>query len=107
MPSRFIMSVSLKMLNVDHLERVPFGESKNGFLIRDSPDFAVKRNVKSEIGFVTLVNLSQTRAICMAASQHVFYCLTNYAIIPCRILWSAVRITTMEHKQIKEEARLS
>ena len=35
---------------------VPFGESKHGFLIRDIPDFTVERNVKSEIGFVTLVN---------------------------------------------------
>ena len=34
---------------------VPFGESKNVFLIPDWPDFAFERNVKSEIGFVTLV----------------------------------------------------
>ena len=34
---------------------VPFGESENGFLIRDLPDFTVERNVKSEIGFATLV----------------------------------------------------
>ena len=43
---------------MDHLEcaaSVPLSESKNGFLIRDLPDFAVERNVKSEIGFVTLV----------------------------------------------------
>ena len=38
---------------------VPFGESKNGFLILDLPDFAVERNVKSEIGFVTLVTFRQ------------------------------------------------
>ena len=38
---------------------VPFGESKNGFLILDLPDFAVERNVKSEIGFVTLVTFPQ------------------------------------------------
>ena len=46
----------------------------------------------------------------MAALGHhrrVFYCLTNYTIIRCRILWSAVRIATMEHKQIKKEARKS
>ena len=46
------------MLNVDHLgcvDCVPFGESKSGFFIRDLPDFAVERNVKSEIGLVTLV----------------------------------------------------
>ena len=46
------------MLNVDHLgcaDSVPLSESKNGFLIRDLLDFAVERNVKSEIGFVTLV----------------------------------------------------
>ena len=50
--------LSLKMLNVDHLgcaDSVPLSDSKNGFLIRDLPDFAVERNVKSEIGFVTLV----------------------------------------------------
>ena len=38
---------------------VPFGESKNGFLILDLPDFAVERNVKFEIGFVTLVTFRQ------------------------------------------------
>ena len=39
--------------------------------------------------------------------RRVFYLLGNYAIIPCRILWSAVRIATMEHKQIKKGARQS
>ena len=34
---------------------VPFCESKNGFLIRDLPDFAAERNVKSESGSVALV----------------------------------------------------
>ena len=43
----------------EHLGRVPFGESKNGFLILDLPDFAVERNVKSEFGFVTLVTFRQ------------------------------------------------
>ena len=33
---------------------VPFSESKNGFLILDLLHFVVERNVKSEIGFVTL-----------------------------------------------------
>ena len=50
------------MSNVDHLgyvDSVPLSESKNGFLIRDLPDFAVERNVKSEIGFVTLVTFRQ------------------------------------------------
>ena len=37
---------------------VPFGESKNGFLI-DLSDFEVERNVKSEIGFVTVVTFRQ------------------------------------------------
>ena len=108
---RFIRSVSLKMLNVDHLgcaDSVPLSESKNGFLIRDLPDFAVERNVKSEIGFVTLVTFRKRVQYAWQPEPlkkwHVFYCLTNYAIIPCRILWSAVRITTMEHKQIKKEA---
>ena len=32
---------------------------KTDFLILDLPDFAVERNVKSEIGFVTLVTFSQ------------------------------------------------
>ena len=107
---RFIRSVSLKMLNVDHLgcaDSVPLSESKNGFLIRDLPDFAVERNVKSEIGFVTLVTFCKRVQYAWQPLKkwHVFYSLTNYAIIPCRILWSAVRITTMEHKQIKKEAR--
>ena len=44
---------------VNILGCVPFGESKNGFLILDLPDFAVERNVKSEIGFVTLVTFRQ------------------------------------------------
>ena len=51
-------AISLKMLNMDHLgcvNSVPLSESKNGFLIRDMPDFAVEWNVKYEIGFVTLV----------------------------------------------------
>ena len=38
---------------------VPFGKSKNGFLIPDLPDFAVERNMKSEIGFLTLVTFRQ------------------------------------------------
>ena len=42
-----------------HLGCVPFGESKNGFLTLDLPDFSVERNVKSEIGFVTLVTFRQ------------------------------------------------
>ena len=106
---RFIRSVTLKMLNVDHLDSVPFSESKNGFLIRDLPDFAVERNVKSEIGFVTLVTFRKRVQYAWQPEPlkkwHVFYCLTNYAIIPRRILWSAVRITTMEQKQIKKGAR--
>ena len=65
---RFIRSVSLKMLNVDHLgcaDSVPLSESKNGFLIRDLPDFAVERNVKSEIGFVTLVTFPYACYACV------------------------------------------
>ena len=109
---RFIRSVSLKMLNVDHLgcvDSVPLSESKNRFLIRDLPDFAVERNVKSEIGFVTLVTFRKRVQYAWQPEPlkkwHVFYCLTNYVIIPCRILWSAVRIMAMEHKQIKKGAR--
>ena len=66
---------------------VPFGESKNGFLILDLPDFAVERNVKSEIGFVTLVILRQSAQYARQPLKkwRVFYSLTNYAIIPCRI----------------------
>ena len=37
-------------------------------MILDLPDFAVERNVKSEIGFVTLVTLLQY-ATCTTASQ--------------------------------------
>ena len=67
---RFIRSVSLKMLNVDHLgcaDSIPLSESKNGFLIRDLPDFAVEKNVKSVNWICDLGNLLQTRAICMTA----------------------------------------
>ena len=66
---------------------VPFGESKNGFLILDLPDFAVERNVKSEIGFVTLVTFRQRVQYAGQPLKkwRVFYSLTNYAIIPCRI----------------------
>ena len=49
---------------------VPFGESKNGFLILDLPDFAVERNVKSETGFVTLVTFRQ-RVLYATASGNV------------------------------------
>ena len=51
-PSKFCKSLR-------NLGCVPFGESKNRFLILDLPDFAVERNVKSEIGFVTLVTFRQ------------------------------------------------
>ena len=34
---------------------VAFGVFENGFLILDLPDFAIERNVNSEIGFVTLI----------------------------------------------------
>lgn len=34
---------------------VPFGESKNKFLILDLPDFAAERNGKSEIGSIPLL----------------------------------------------------
>ena len=66
---------------------VPFGESKNGFLILDLPNFAVERNVKSEIGFVTLVTFRQRVQYARQPLKkwRVFYCLTNYAIVPCRI----------------------
>ena len=47
-----------------------FGESENRFLILDLPDFSVERNAKSEINF-NLGNLSQTRTICMTASQEI------------------------------------
>ena len=45
---------------------VPFGESENGFLIRELPDFAVERNWICNLG-----NLSQTRVICMTASKEM------------------------------------
>ena len=66
---------------------VPFGESKNGFLILDLPDFSFERNVKSEIGFVNLVTFRQRVQYARQPLKkwRVFYCLTNYAIIPCRI----------------------
>ena len=49
-------------------------------------------------------NLSQTRAIYMTAFQEMNCQLSNYGVIWCRILWSAIRKATMEHKQIKKEA---
>ena len=51
--------ISENEVNVVKYGCVPFGESKNGFWILDLPDFAVERNVKSEIGFVTLVTFRQ------------------------------------------------
>ena len=69
-------------------------------------DFAAERKAKSEIGFVTLVT---TFRKCMQYAWQplkkwrVFHCLTNYAIIPSRILWSAVGIVMMKHKQIKKK----
>ena len=46
----------------------------------------------------SLGNLSQKRAICMTALKkwRVFYCLTNYAIILCKSLWSAFRIANSD-----------
>ena len=57
---------------------VPFGESKNGFLILDLPDFVVERNVKSEIGFVTVVTFRQRVQYAWQPLKkwRVFYCLT-------------------------------
>ena len=51
--------VSVGSFNIVNIGCVPLGKSKNGFLILDLPDFAVERNVKSEIGFVTLVTFRQ------------------------------------------------
>ena len=82
---------------------VTFIESKNGLLILDLSDFAVQRNVKSEIRFVTLVTFRKRKRVQYAwqplKKWRLFYRLTNYAIIPCIILWSAVRIATMEHNE--------
>ena len=81
------------MLNVDHLgcvHCVRFGESKNGFLIRDLPDFAVERNVISEIGFCDRGNLSQTRAICMTASREMTRFLLFDKLCDCTVQNSVV-----------------
>ena len=54
--------------NTERVYCVPFGESKNGFLILDLPDFAGKeREIRNWI--CNLGNLSPTRAICTTASQ--------------------------------------
>ena len=53
------LSIAELWIHSGDSECVPFGESKNGFLILDLPDFSVERNVKSEIGFVTLVTFRQ------------------------------------------------
>ena len=89
----YIISSAWKMSSIiykpysNYLGCVPFGESQNGFLILDLPDFAVERNVKSEIGFVTLVTFRQRVQYARQPLKkwRVFYCLSNYAIIPCRI----------------------
>ena len=69
---------------------------------RDFPDFAVERNMKSEIA--NACNM-QSMSWLPLQKWRVLHWFTNYAIIPCRILWSAVRIATMEHKQIMKVAR--
>ena len=98
----------LQKFNLFLLGCVAFGEFKNGILILDLPDFVGQRNVKSEIGFVTFVTFRKRAQFAWQRLKkwRVFYSLTNYAIISCRILWSAVRIAMIEDiKQIKEEAR--
>ena len=67
--NRFLRSCYMNAAQVAYYGCVPFGESKNGFLILDLPDFAVERNVKSEIGFVTLVTFRQRVQLCATASQ--------------------------------------
>ena len=76
-----------------------FRRIQNGILILDLPDFVGQRNVKSEIGFVTFVTFRKCVQFAWQRLKkwRVFYSLTNYAIISCKILWSAVRIATMEH----------
>ena len=54
-----LITVKLTCIKHSPLGCVPFSESKNGFFILDLPDFVVERNVKSEIGFVTLVTFRQ------------------------------------------------
>ena len=41
-----------------HKECVPFSESRNGFLVRDSADFTVERNAKSKKKACNLDNLA-------------------------------------------------
>ena len=48
-----------------------FRRIQKRIFILDLPDFVVEGNVKSEIGFVTLVTFRKTRAICMTASQEM------------------------------------
>ena len=88
----------------EHIRVCSFRRIQKRFLILDLPDFAVERNVKSEIGFVTFPKLI---AVCTTASQEMtcfllFDKLCDYTV---QILWSAVRMATMEHKQVKKEAR--
>ena len=77
LPSTFFSTTSLRgSLKVCWL--CSFRRIQNGFLIRDLPDFAVERNVKSEIGFVTLVTFrTRVQYTWLPLKKwHVFYCLT-------------------------------
>ena len=68
---------------IRHSGCVPFSESKNGFLMRDLPDFAAERNTKSEIGSVTLVTFCKCVRCGGLARNDVFstvFLLDNFLI---------------------------
>ena len=59
----------MQEMHIYEYERVPFGESKNGLLIRDSADFTVEGNAKSGKKVCSLGNLGN--AFEMAASKQL------------------------------------
>lgn len=91
--------------------RVCFGESKNGFLIRDSADFTVERNTKSEKKFCNLGNLANSFEI--AVSKLMCFLLLTKTVMK---LWkhdffvnsnSENKSLGVNHTTSEEEARKS
>lgn len=62
---------------------VPFGESKNRFLIGDSADFTSERNAKSEKSFVTLAT-SQMRSKYLCQNN---WCVFSFLTKTAMKLW--------------------
>ena len=87
--SSFSFSLGVRFLSAN--PKTDFDPRFSGFCSRK------EREIRNWI--CNLVTFCKRVQSYMAACQEVtfFPLFTNYTITPCRILWSAVRIATMEH----------